>query len=170
MHFERSTDGGRTWEFIGPVNDGKVIAAIQPSLLFHSGGRLQALGRTQQGRIFEIWSDDGGKTWGPMSLLELPNPNSGTDAVTLRDGRHLLVYNHTGLLAGKKSGLRSPLNVALSTDGRHWQSVLVLEDEPRKEFSYPAVMQSRDGLVHITYTWKRLRIKHVVLDPAKFGL
>jgi len=170
VHFERSTDGGRRWQFIGPINDGKAIGAIQPSLLFHSGGRIQALGRTQQGRIFEAWSDDGGKTWGPMSLLELPNPNSGTDAVTLRDGRHLLVYNHTGLAPGKKSGLRSPLNVAISNDGRNWQAAYVLEDEPRREFSYPAVIQTHDGLVHITYTWKRERIKHVVLDPAKLEL
>ena len=169
-HFERSADGGRTWQFIGPVNDGKEIAAIQPSILFHPGGKLQAIGRTQQGRLFEIWSGDGGKSWGPMTLTDLPNPNSGTDAVTLRDGRHLLVYNHTGLLPGKKSGLRSPLNVAVSADGKLWQAALVLEDEPRKEFSYPAVIQTRDGLVHIVYSWKREHIKHVVVDPAKLEL
>lgn len=167
VHFERSTDGGHSWQFIGPVNDGKRIAAIQPSILFHTRDQIQAVGRTQQGRVFEIWSQDGGKTWGEMTLTDLPNPNSGTDALTLRDGRHLLVYNHTGLLPARKSGLRSPLNVAISNDGKQWQAALVLEDEPRKEFSYPAVIQTRDGLVHITYTWKRQRIKHVILDPAK---
>ena len=45
-----------------------------------------------------------------------------------------------------------------------WSSVL--EDEPG-EYSYPAVIQTSDGRVHVTYTWKRQRIKHVVLDPAK---
>jgi predicted neuraminidase len=92
-------------------------------------------------------------------LTTLPNPNSGTDAVTLRDGRQLLVYNHTG------QG-RSPLNVAISRDGRNWEAALVLESEPA-EYSYPAVIQTSDALVHVTYTWRRQRIKHVTIDPAK---
>ena len=167
VHFERSTSGGRSWQYIGPVNDGEKIQAIQPSILIHPNNRLQALGRTQQGRLYEIWSEDGGMTWGPMSLMELPNNNSGTDAVTLADGRHILVYNHTGNIEGRRNGYRSPLNVAVSSDGKAWEAALVLETEPRKEFSYPAVIQTSDGLVHITYTWKRERIKHVVLDPRK---
>ena len=83
--------------------------------------------------------------------------------MTLRDGRQLLVYNHTA------KG-RSPLNVAVSKDGKQWQMALTLEDEPRKEFSYPAVIQTSDGLVHVTCTWKRERIRHAVLDPAKLEL
>jgi predicted neuraminidase len=62
------------------------------------------------------------------------------------------------------------LNVAASADGRTWDAALVLENEPGEEFSYPAVIQTRDGLVHITYTWKRTRIRHVVVDPAKLAL
>jgi predicted neuraminidase len=125
----------------------------------HPGGRLQALGRTRSGRIFETWSDDEGQTWTPLALTALPNPNSGLDAVTLRDGRHLVVYNHT-------AHGRSPLNIAVSRDGRTWEAGAVLESGA-SEYSYPAVIQSGDGSVHITYTWKRERIKHVVLDPAK---
>jgi predicted neuraminidase len=170
-HFERSTDGGMTWIASAPVNDGKAIGAIQPSVLFLEGERLLAIGRTKaQGYLFEIESPDGGKTWGEMKLGQLPNPNSGTDAVTLKDGRHVIVYNHTKPIAGKFSGMRSPLNVAVSSDGHAWQAALVLEDEKLREFSYPAVIQTRDGLVHITYTWKRQRVKHVVLDPAKLSL
>ncbi|TSA32571.1 MAG: sialidase [Verrucomicrobiaceae bacterium] len=167
VHFERTPDLGASWTRTEPVNDGIEIAAIQPSILFHPGNRLQALGRTQQGRIFEIWSADGGLTWGKMSLTSLPNNNAGTDAVTLADGRQLLVYNHSCNSEGKKSGPRSPLNVAVSEDGKSWQAALVLEDEPHKEFSYPAVIQTSDGLVHITYTYRREKIKHVVLDPSK---
>jgi len=158
VHFERTSDLGQTWQATPPVNDGKEIEAIQPSVLFYSGSRLQALGRTQQDRIFEIWSEDEGKTWGKMTLTTLPNPNSGTDAVTLKDGRQLLVYNHS-------TKGRSPLNVALSKDGKSWEQLVTLEDEPQKQFSYPAVIQTSDGLVHITYTWKRERIKHAVLKP-----
>ena len=89
----------------------------------------------------------------------LPNPSSGIDAVTLRDGRHLVVYNHTA------EG-RSPLNVSMSRDGKTWEAALVLERDPG-EYSYPAVIQSGDGRMHITYTWQRRRIKHVVIDPTR---
>jgi predicted neuraminidase len=122
---------------------------------------LQAVGRTRSQRVFETWSSDGGHTWTPIALTSLPNPNSGIDAVTLSDGRHIIVYNHT-------TQGRSPLNVAVSRDGRTWNPGRVLESEPG-EYSYPAVIQAADGRVHVTYTWKRRRIKHVVLDPATLG-
>jgi len=171
VHFERSSDLGQTWTATEPVNDGKTIGAIQPSILFHGERKLQSIGRTRQDRLFDIWSRDGGKTWGKMTLSEMPNPNSGTDAITLRDGRQLLVYNHN-IRANSINKGRSPLNVAVSKDGKEWSAALVLEDDPAVTvgFSYPAVIQTRDGLVHITYTWKRERIKHVVLDPAKLKL
>jgi len=110
-------------------------------------------------------------TWGKMALTALPNPNSGTDAVTLKDGRQLLVYNHNTRDKTKSKG-RSPLNVAVSRDGKTWLAALVLEDDPNAPsgFAYPAVIQTSDGLVHISYTWERKRIKHVVLDPQKLEL
>ena len=158
VHFERSRDRGATWQIVRPP-EGIPIDAIQPSILVHADGGLQALGRTRSGRLFETWSTDRGQTWTPLVLTALPNPSAGTDAVTLSDGRHLLVYNHT-------TQGRTPLNVAVSRDGRTWEVLHVLESEPG-EYSYPAVIQTSDGLVHITYTWKRQRIKHVVIDPAK---
>lgn len=159
VHFERSSDGGATWSKTDAVNDGKSMGAIQPSVLFLGGEKLLALGRTKQARIFQIASADLGRTWGEMTLTALPNPNSGTDAVTLRDGRHLLVYNHTA------KG-RTPLNLALLQDGAKWEAALTLETEPG-EYSYPAIIQTADGLVHITYTWKRQRVRHCVVDPAQ---
>jgi predicted neuraminidase len=168
IHFERTPDLGRTWTKSAPpvsgANGDKPINAIQPSILFHPGGRLEAIGRTKEGRLFETWSPDGGRTWSPLALTQLPNPNSGTDAVTLADGGHLLVYNHNAEPKG-----RTPLNVAVSTDGKTWRAALILEHEPG-EYSYPTVIQTPDGLVHVTYTWKRQRIKHVVIDPAKLVL
>jgi predicted neuraminidase len=162
VHFERSSDLGKTWTRTEAVNDGREVAAIQPTILQLGGKKLLALGRTRQGKIFEIASNDSGITWGPMTATSLPNPNSGIDAVTLKDGRHLLIYNHT--VKG-----RSPLNLAISQDGRHWQAALVLEDQPG-EYSYPAIIQTSDGLVHAVYTWKREKVKHVVIDPAKLEL
>jgi predicted neuraminidase len=161
IHFELTADTGRTWTVVTPMApvSGPEIDAIQPAILVHPGTMLQALGRTRAGFVFETWSPDAGKHWYPLTLTRFPNPNSGIDAVTLKDGRHLLVYNNT------RQG-RSPLNVAISPDGRAWKELLELETDPG-EYSYPAIIQAKDGLVHITYTWNRNRIMHVVLDPAK---
>jgi len=168
VHFELSRDAGKTWTIIGPVAKGPALEAIQPSLLFHRGGELQALCRTKQGVIAQTWSKDGGKTWSALTAVPLPNPNSGTDAVTLADGRQLIVYNHAAHRANEAKGNRWPLDVAISDDGLEWRHVLTLETEPNKNgYSYPAVIQASDGLVHITYTWDRTRIKHVALDPKK---
>jgi len=159
VHVERSTDGGATWQVIGPLNDGMTIAAIQPSILRLDAGRLLMIGRTRQGRLFRVESADAGRTWGALELTALPNPNSGTDAMTLADGRHVLVFNPV------EKG-RTPLVVAVSRGGGAWPQAVTLEDEPG-EYSYPAVIQATDGRVHVTYTWRRERIAHVVLDPAK---
>ncbi|HZS07580.1 MAG TPA: sialidase family protein [Blastocatellia bacterium] len=167
VHFERTADLGKTWQRTEAINDGKEFGVIQPTILFHKGGRLQALFRSRQGKIVESWSDDNGRTWGRLAETSLPNPNSGIDAVTLKDGRQLLVYNHVAPKTGR-GGNRAPLNVAISDDGKEWKPVLVLEPgPPEAEYSYPAVIQTRDGLVHITYTWYRKKIKHVVIDPKK---
>jgi predicted neuraminidase len=168
VHFERSRDRGATWEKIGPVKKGPAFDAIQSSILFHKEGKLQAVGRTKQGVISQTWSKDGGLTWSPLTAIDLPNPNSGTDAVTLADGRQLIVYNHSGHRAEEAKGDRWPLDVALSDDGLTWKRVVTLETEERVSgYAYPAVIQAADGRVHITYTWGRKLIKHVVLDPAK---
>jgi predicted neuraminidase len=169
VHFERTSDAGRSWKLIGPVDKGAGLEAIQPSILFHHDGRLQALCRTRNGVLATTWSSDGGSTWTPLERTTLPNPNSGTDAVTLADGRQLLVYNHSAPPPERPTkGVRYPLDVAISNDGVHWQHVLTLEDEPRGAgYAYPAVIQTGDGRVHITYTWDRKMIKHVVIDPAK---
>ena len=175
VHVERSTDGGKTWTRTGPLNDPKQFKAIQPTILTYSDGRLQMLMRDGRSgddtKISETWSRDGGKTWTPFAKTCLPNNNSGIDGVTLKDGRQLLVYNHSTRnqpgVGGKGRGI---LNVAVSKDGNNWEAAMILDfiDEPSgKQFSYPAVIQTRDGLVHIVYTWHRKRIKHVVLDPAE---
>lgn len=171
-HIEFTPDNGRTWTKTPAINDGTVVQAIQPSILKHKDGRLQILCRSRNTTINESWSSDGGKTWTEMKASALPNNNSGTDAVTLKDGRQVLVYNHTlpndSWVKGK--GPRTPLNVAVSNDGKTWYAAAVLEDSPISQYSYPAVIQTKDGLLHFVYTWRRERIKHVVIDPSKLEL
>jgi alpha-L-rhamnosidase len=167
-----SKDFGKTWEKVGPINDGKNPNAIQPAILVYPNGKLQALTRTKQTFIYESFSSDNGKTWMELKPSNMPNNSSGLDAVTLKDGRHLLVYNHVLPDSSWKNGKgpRTPLNVAISKDGKNWFAAAILEDSPISQYSYPAVIQTKDGMVHIVYTWRRKRIKHVVLNPNKLKL
>jgi predicted neuraminidase len=163
VHIESTNNLGFSWSRSPSLNDGKSIQAIQPSILIHPNRRLQILCRGRgTGKIVEAWSEDNGRKWSELKTIDLPNPNSGLDAVTLADGRHVLVYNHT-------ARGRSPLNVAVSPDGVKWLAAAVLENTPG-EYSYPAVIQTADKLVHISYTWKRQKVRHVVLDPSKLEL
>lgn len=157
---EMTKDNCKTWDRTGPLND-KNIGAIQPSVLIHPEGKLQIVCRSRQSQVLTAWSSDNGITWSPLVPLGLPNPNSGIDAVTLADGRHLLVYNHI-------SSGRQVLNVAVSEDGIEWKAALLLENDNKgTEYSYPAIIQTSGGLVHITYTWNRKLIRHTVIDPDK---
>lgn len=159
VHMEITADNGLTWERT-PFLNSKEIRAIQPTILMHKAGRLQMLCRSGSSAILSSISNDNGRTWSEFTPIALPNPNSGIDAVTLKDGRHILIYNH--IIKG-----RNKLNVAVSDDGIEWKAAALLENEPEKdEFSYPAVIQTSDGLVHITYTWNRKLIKHVLIDPG----
>ena len=133
--------------------------AIQPTILVWPNKGIQILCRSRQKRIVESWSRDDGKTWDQIQPTELPNPSAGIDAVMLKDGRALLVYNDT-------PDSRTPLSVAVSRDGAQWTKVLDLETEPG-EYSYPAVIQAQDGKVHFTYTWRRQKIRHAVVDLGK---
>ena len=139
------------------------VQAIQPSILTYKDGRLQILCRTRNGRIATSWSSDKGETWTPLTLTDLPNNNSGTDAVTLQDGRQVLIFNAVATSPGTKKGIRTPLNIAVSKDGIHWDMVLTLEDSPVSQYSYPSIIQGRDGRIHAVYTWRRQRIKYVEL-------
>lgn len=170
IHIEKTKDGGKTWTTTGALNKKSEGGAIQPSILHYPDGRMQMLCRNQDGngKLWSIWSENNGKSWGKLEALSLPNPNSGTDAVTLKDGRQLLVYNHT-VRGGENPRGREMLNVAVSRNGIDWYAGLVLESQ-KGEYSYPAVIQTDDGLVHITYTFRRKKVRHVVVDPKKLVL
>lgn len=185
VHLEITRDLGRTWERVGPIADGG-FNAIQPDILQHADGRLQLLCRSREMHVPTSWSSDGGRSWSPLVKSGLYAVNSGSDAVTLKDGRHVLVYNYRDrpggvpdnyrpeMLVGiavAPSGERArwPLVVSLSRDGIAWTQALTLENEPNRHgYAYPAIIQTRDGLIHIAYTFNREKIKHVVIDPKRF--
>lgn len=156
VHFERSTDHGATWQRVAPTPSTNSVDAIQPTVLVHRGDVLQALVRTRgPGRVYETWSRDAGRTWSALMPTTLPNPDAGIDGVTLYDGRQVLVLNPV-------TNGRTPLALMTSRDGITWETTITLENEPG-EYSYPAVVQARDGRVHVVYTWKRTRIRHVTV-------
>lgn len=162
---EISKNDGDTWQRFGPILfPGKNYGLIQPTVWETKPDHLVALFRSTEpiGAICKATSKDGGKTWTPATATQLPNPDSGIDTVKLKDGRVALIYNHT------KQG-RTPLNLAFSRDNAEtWGTPYVLEDEPG-EFSYPAMIQTPDGKLHMTYTWNRKKIKYAVVDPAKLS-
>ena len=143
------------------------IDCIQPSILKLKDGRLQVLMRTHNAYIATSYSSDNGDTWTPVTLLDIENNQSGTDAVTLRDGRHLLIYNNFKTQPMMPKGVRTPLSIALSDDGQHWHHVLTLEDSPIDEYSYPAIIQGEDGRMHCVYTWRRQRIVYKLIDMSQ---
>ena len=168
LRMESTPDFGKTWVMGDTISRGKQkINAIQPSILFHKDGSIQAIGRTRNRAIFSTFSKDNGKTWTDVELIGLPNNNSGTDAVTLKNGKHLLVYNHVLPPGTEAKGPRTPLNVSISDDGINWKAALVLEDSKISQYSYPSMIQSKDGMVHIVYTWRRQKLKYVKVDPKK---
>ena len=143
------------------------IDCIQPSILKLKDGRLQVLMRTRNGKIGTSFSSDNGDTWTNVTLLDVPNNQSGTDAVTMKDGRHVLIYNNFASLPGTKKGVRTPLSIAISDDGTHWRHALTLEDSPISQYSYPSIIQGKDGKLHAVYTWRRQRIAYKQIDLNK---
>jgi predicted neuraminidase len=156
---DRSEDGGKTWTRSADFAidhstfDGK--GAIQPTLWESKPGTVHALLRTTAGKVGRADSSDGGRTWTPMVLTDLPNNNSGIDVLKLDDGSLYLVYNPVGV----NWGGRSPLSLGKSTDnGATWTNLVHLENEMGSEFSYPAIARTTEGIA-ISYTWKRQRIR-----------
>jgi alpha-L-fucosidase len=157
VYVEKSSQQLEGWRKIEIDNNG--FNPIQPSILFHDNGNIQMLCRSREGKIVETWTSDEGETWSPVKATNLINNNSGIDAVTLKNGKHLLVCNPI------EKG-RNKLSLFLSEDGKAWEEIMILEDEPEGEFSYPAIIQAENGDVHISYTYNRVKVKymHVTLN------
>jgi predicted neuraminidase len=132
------------------------VGIIQPAVVELSAGELLAFMRCgSEGK--NIWmsrSEDWGRNWIPPKPIALPNPNSGIDAISLKNGGILLAFNNS-------PNKRTPLTLAYSRDGEKWEILLDVESE-EGEFSYPCLLQTKDGYIHLTYTYKRIAIKHCI--------
>ncbi len=160
IHLETSDADSRNWKKIQINCD--TFGVIQPAILIHPGNKLQMLSRSRQNAVVQTWSYDNGKTWSPLSKIPLVNPNSGIDAITLSNGKHLLVYN-PGIAGKEWFNGRNELRLAVSDDGMNWKDVLQLEKHEQGEFSYPAIIEGADGTVSISYTYDRKNIRYVAL-------
>lgn len=169
LYFEYSDDMGKTWKRTDFVKADEGVKAIQPAIMLLNDGRLAAVARTRSERVGITYSSDNGETWSKLELIDTPNNNSGLDAVTLKDGRHAMICNDKPIPHGIKNGkgARTPLSVLISDDGVNWRHWVTLEDSPISQYSYPSIIQTEDGKLHCIYTWRRQRIKHVVLDINK---
>jgi predicted neuraminidase len=152
-HVELSNPDLTDWEKVELKGS---FSAIQPTVLFHPNDQLQILCRTREGAVASSWSTDLGKSWSTLEAIPLENNNSGIDGVTLSNGYHLLVANPL------KKG-RNKLVLLGSSDGINWTEIMVLENEEKGEFSYPAIIQAKDGTIHISYTYNRVKVKYVHL-------
>jgi len=164
IHLESTDAAGNKWRYI-PI-DCDSFGVIQPSILQYGKDSLQLLCRSRQNTIVQTWSFDNGRSWSPLSSLNLSNPNSGIDAVTLKDGWQLLIYNP--LASGKDwwEG-RSRLKVAISKNGVDWKDIATLEDHVKGEYSYPAVIQDSRNIIRIAYTDNRTNMKFVDLEKRR---
>src|SRR5208337_2286365 len=134
---------------------------IQPSIVSLGGKHLRLYARSSSdiGRICVADSLDSGETWSQARSIDLTNPNSAIDALSLPNSEIVLIFNNS-------STGRTPLNLAVSKDGEHFRIFSTLENTAG-EYSYPAIILGKDGVLHVTYTWKRKRIRYVSLPLSE---
>lgn len=151
------------WSRLGSVSSDKgniqpAIVELEPSHLLAYCRRGGGYGPESSGFIVASESKDGGKTWSRGMDTAFPNPNSAVDMMKLRNGHLMLIYNH-------HPNVRTPLSVAVSTDGgKTWPHRRDLATE-YNAYAYPIFFQAKDGRVHAIYTSdQRKVINHVIFD------
>ena len=133
---------------------------LQPAVLALGERRALALLRSKRGWVGRSTSLDAGSTWSTPEPSDLPNPDSGLDALLLSSGKVLMAGN-----SGDPS--RSALILATSSDlGRTWKRVATLEDDASGTFSYPFLLRARDGGIHLLYSYRGRGIRHAVFNEA----
>jgi predicted neuraminidase/peroxiredoxin len=150
-HFLTLPTGASAWQRAGFTSGGSQPAAIQR----HDGSLLALLRHARH--IRQIESRDGGQTWSRAEPTPLKNPDAGITMTKLANGHLVLVFNDS-------QTSRTPLCIIRSLDeGKTWDKPVHLESN-RGEYSYPSIIQSCDGRIHVSYTYRRYAIKHVELN------
>jgi predicted neuraminidase len=172
-----SHDRGRTWtECV--VQDS--LARVQPTVV-DVGSNLVSFFRDRASDwIYRSTSSDGCH-WSKPEPTVLPNNNASVQSFRLKNGHIVMVFDNSHAnRSGSKpvQGLRKPLSIALSVDeGKSWSFVRDIEQgrpgygaeeqrpktPGREEYSYPTVMQTDDGKIHVAFTFRRQTIKEVEL-------
>lgn len=143
-----SDDQGVTWTASEPIVG---YGCIQPSLVRKKDGTLVAYLRDNgppPKRAHVSYSKDDGVSWTGAVDTEILNPGSSLEAVGLRSGNWIMVYND--LTSGRYS-----LVAALSDDeGATWKWRRHLDGDPTRkstnQYHYPSVIQTKDGNIHVT--------------------
>ncbi len=143
--------------------------AIQPTLVPLPDGRILLLARDKgEVAVKRSWSSDGGLSWAPVSNTSLPNPGAAVAAIYVGElDAVLLCYNHS-------SNMRDPLSLAVSTDGgasfTRIADLATKPGDPESSFAYPALLRTKDGLIHAIWTHdKRATLKHVRFNVDWLG-
>lgn len=114
------------------------------------------------GKITMAQSEDAGLSWNHPLPMDLPNHDTGVAALRLQNGWLLLAFNDS------ETSRRNILRFALSRDGGvTWKRLFTIAEASQGEFSYPFFFQSRDGTIHLLYTWNRHQIHDTVFNLAK---
>ncbi|HXB72703.1 MAG TPA: exo-alpha-sialidase [Candidatus Acidoferrales bacterium] len=153
--FVKTKDNGKTWVRSQNIPNQNVMGE-QPAVAPRPDGSLLAFVRLKPA-LLQTESTDGGLNWTPAHATDLKCPDSAISLRALRNGHLLLAHNDS-------DRARTPLSITRSLDGgKTWSSHLVFESNPG-EYSYPSILQTSDGLIHVTYTYRRYSIKHVEFD------
>ena len=159
-----SDDDGETWhESLPIVGRGNV----QPALVQKKNGNIVAFMRDngdEPSRVQVSESSDKGYTWSAAQKTNIPNTAS-VELIVLNDGRWAFVGDD-------EDDGRYRLSLYISDDeGKTWKWKKTLENEQKGKgsFSYPCLIQTNNGLLHISYSYSLVKegesVKYVVIDP-----
>jgi predicted neuraminidase len=151
-------DGGKTWTFSQSphgfgVGEPALYEQKDGTLIFYLRDDLSTAHRIRMSKSY-----DHGLTWTPIVNTDFPNPASGLEVIRLANGNIVLAYND------KTEDPRNSLAVSMSDDeGKTWKWMRHIErTEGAGRFDYPSIIQARDGMLHVTYSYNLQTIKHVV--------
>ncbi len=162
VHVEKYNEQTNEWELI-PVSNSKNYDVIQPTFITHEKSAIQMLCRSKHNKVITSFSYDKGNSWSNLDTLNVPNSNSGIDAISINKNCFLMVNNPLKHGTEWFNG-RNKLDVEYSNDGMEWKKLIDLENQDKGQFSYPAIIQASDRKIHVLYTYNRDYIKHTTFQ------